>query len=541
MKIKDQILKNSKGQSLIQVVIALGMVGMLTLVLLSVQQIINKQQYQSSLNFQVDTNLRMIQSLINNPTAWGFTIAANSGLACAANPSTCRQGDTANVFIVKDSILPSGNVYYDWTGPKGLDKSGTPCTGFVNSPIPGVTGNGNSQCPLQFQIQWTADCSLPPGTLCGISPMTSKIVINTVYNPGPDTVAIPFNTKAKILPFTQGTSGGPACSWQTNSLGLVENCGNVGVGTTSPQANLDVMGTTLLRKVGIGTTSPQADLDVVGTTILRTATGTLGFASGKVLRFYANSGLPLMSYSIESTGAGLGMNVVHRNDMKTTPTSDSWMMNFRLNGSPSSSIPGDWPQYAFGSPNNRIEFFGGINNDKHDSINIAAGGIYFQEKCIAGDPTSSACPHSIFAPYPIPSDERLKDHIRPFVKGLEALNKIKTKLFRFNGLGGSVNDDKDKIGVIAQELEKLLPELVFEEGEKFHKEDKELTMIKKVNYTGLTFVTINAIQDLYKKLFGDSGVIQQLKDENKALTAQVTELKSMFCAEHPRSAACKKK
>ncbi len=584
VKLFTRKIQNSKGQSLIQVVIAIGMAGVLSLVLLSIQQIMNKQQYQSTLDFQVKQKRLMIEQFINNPISWKYTIAANSGLSCLNSPSTCRTGDTTNVFIVKDTTSPNGNTFYDWSSGGGLNLQGTACPGFINPPAPDHTGNGNSKCPLQFQISWTAECGGPTGTLCGATPILSKINMNLVYNPGPDAIAIPFSTLNYSKTFPQGgdANGAMTCNWQYTAAGLVEVCGRVGIGTTSPTQQLDVAGNanfsgfitpnrvqningtdaapaysflnspatginspsnntmsvvtnsvermrvTPSGNVGIGSTSPIGNLDVTGSTYMRAPLGSGGYgsSSGQVLKFTTDTGLKLMSFNIESQFPAHS-SIVYRNDLKSG-YGDNWMMAFRLSGS--------WPGGSPSGPSNRIEFFGGARNDSTDTIAISHGNLSFQTDCIAGETCTS-----VFQRNPMPSDSRLKDHIRPFTKGLDTINQVHPVFYQYNGLGGTIKDGKDQLGVIAQELEKQLPELVTKKEMQLHKEDQKLTEIRQVNYIGLIFVVINAVQDLYKKLFSADGVIQQLKNENKNLSVEVKELKAIVCGDHPKAAYCTQK
>jgi len=54
-------------------------------------------------------------------------------------------------------------------------------------------------------------------------------------------------------------------SWLLNGLNSIYTLANVGIGTSTPQAKLDVNGTALVSgNVGIGTTNPQAKLVVNG-------------------------------------------------------------------------------------------------------------------------------------------------------------------------------------------------------------------------------------------------------------------------------------
>lgn len=77
------------------------------------------------------------------------------------------------------------------------------------------------------------------------------------------------------------------------------------------------------------------------------------------------------------------------------------------------------------------------------------------------------------------SDINLKENIRPFENALGTINEINGVHFNWK------NNSKKSVGVIAQEIEKVLPELV-SDAEGF----------KSVNYNGLVGVLIQAIKDL---------------------------------------------
>ena len=82
------------------------------------------------------------------------------------------------------------------------------------------------------------------------------------------------------------------------------------------------------------------------------------------------------------------------------------------------------------------------------------------------------------------SDERLKDNIKTLEDGLAKVNQLR---------GVSYNkDNKKSIGVIAQEVEKVLPEIVIT-GKT---EDK----FKSVDYGRLTAVLIEAVKEQQKQI-----------------------------------------
>ena len=78
------------------------------------------------------------------------------------------------------------------------------------------------------------------------------------------------------------------------------------------------------------------------------------------------------------------------------------------------------------------------------------------------------------------SDERLKDNIETLTDGLDKVEQLRGVTY--------TRDDRENIGVIAQEVEKILPEIVLTA-------DDEMGT-KSVDYSRLTAVLIEAVKDL---------------------------------------------
>ena len=78
------------------------------------------------------------------------------------------------------------------------------------------------------------------------------------------------------------------------------------------------------------------------------------------------------------------------------------------------------------------------------------------------------------------SDERLKDNIETIENGLDKVEQLRGVTY--------TRDEKESIGVIAQEVEKILPEIVLTA-------DDEMGT-KSVDYGRLTAVLIEAVKDL---------------------------------------------
>ena len=83
----------------------------------------------------------------------------------------------------------------------------------------------------------------------------------------------------------------------------------------------------------------------------------------------------------------------------------------------------------------------------------------------------------------VSSDVNLKKNIRPISNALDLVNRLEGVSFNWK------SNDQSSMGVVAQELEKVLPELVSETSEG----------VKTVDYSALIGLLIQAVKELSQK------------------------------------------
>lgn len=126
-----------------------------------------------------------------------------------------------------------------------------------------------------------------------------------------------------------------------------------------------------------------------------------------------------------------------------------------------------------------------------------------------------------------PSDRRLKEDIRNFNDGLEVLMNIRPVRYRFNGKM-NMPTDKEYIGIIAQEMQKIAPYTIRQLNKSRKGENQ--TEYLAFNDAPLTYVTINAIQE-------QQAIIEAQQQEINALKAQLTEMEQLKAQMEALSAA----
>jgi hypothetical protein len=110
------------------------------------------------------------------------------------------------------------------------------------------------------------------------------------------------------------------------------------------------------------------------------------------------------------------------------------------------------------------------------------------------------------------SDRRVKKDVKDFNQGLVELLKVQPVRFHYNGLGGTPDDGKEFVGVIAQDLEKILPSMVASRMGKLHPTDTEDTAIKHVDPSEFTYLLINAVKEQQKVIERQEARIEALEE-----------------------------
>jgi hypothetical protein len=129
------------------------------------------------------------------------------------------------------------------------------------------------------------------------------------------------------------------------------------------------------------------------------------------------------------------------------------------------------------------------------------------------------------------SDMRLKTNITPLTHVLEKLEQLRGVSFEWNdasaSLTGHTPGQRD-IGVIAQEVETVFPELVTTWGEDGY---------KAVAYDKLTGVLLAAVKELKAETDAQQQHIQELKAETDAQQQHITALEARLAALEQHMAA----
>jgi hypothetical protein len=102
-----------------------------------------------------------------------------------------------------------------------------------------------------------------------------------------------------------------------------------------------------------------------------------------------------------------------------------------------------------------------------------------------------------------PSDTRLKDNKQNYTKGLNELLQINVKTWEWNGKAGTTKGTTG-IGVIADEIETILPNTIDTYKAKLNENDIEGTDVKRFDATEITWLLLNSVKE-------QQAIIEELK------------------------------
>lgn len=108
-----------------------------------------------------------------------------------------------------------------------------------------------------------------------------------------------------------------------------------------------------------------------------------------------------------------------------------------------------------------------------------------------------------------PSDQRLKDNVRNYEKGLAELMQVRVREWDYNGKGNTIKGSRG-LGVVADEIMLILPNTVDTYEAKLNADDEEVTIIKKFDATEITWLLVKTVQE-------QQTIIESLKARIEAL------------------------
>jgi hypothetical protein len=168
--------------------------------------------------------------------------------------------------------------------------------------------------------------------------------------------------------------------------------------------------------------------------------------------------------------------------LNITGDAGGWAMGMTAKGSSGTDLGGFW-------------FYGSGNSLTHYGV-----GLYYNAPA-AWFLTSGQCyNYQNLSHWDVTSDERAKKKITEYARGLKELIQLQPKEFEFNGKMGSIDGTKG-YGLIAQDVEKIIPDAVHRRLGKLEENDeKEIEILGLSVGDHIHLMLVNSVKELDVRL-----------------------------------------
>lgn len=140
-------LKNEKGFSLVEVLVAIGISGLVILGTSSIFVDSAKTEAGQARQLWIADRRMEFQGLIRSATSWNTVLDNNPSMACIKTGTSCAAfSNLQPLKLTVDNIVLDGA-----SNTTGMTNKGTFCNTFDSV-------NGNSSCPVGIRLNWVALC-----------------------------------------------------------------------------------------------------------------------------------------------------------------------------------------------------------------------------------------------------------------------------------------------------------------------------------------------------------------------------------------------
>lgn len=258
-------------------------------------------------------------------------------------------------------------------------------------------------------------------------------------------------------------------------------------------------------KVGIGTTTPERQLEIVGAGVMATNNATYpgNKQSNFLMRHYDQTATHFAYFNAQTTatnnqvlfGGGAGSQYA------------ATIVGFLTTANTTT---------VSGTERMRINSAGQIRMNTAGN----AGAVTHELNLITGDAVKPGG-----GSWAAPSDLRIKQNVRPYTDGLKEVLAINPVFFQYKENSGYTSG-KDYVGIIAQEMQKVAPYTVEEVTVRQEEDAPRLDMPSSIltyNGTAVTYMLVNAIKE-------QQSLIEEKDKQIDELSSRLDRIEEMLAA-----------